>query len=108
MVVFAAPAVSTLRSPKQALAMGGAMFVAGAALLPGGNLLGLLMLMPGIAIAWAGIRSRPAVPSPGWMRLIATALALVVAVYFALEEGVMTGLIAMVLAIVVGVVNSRN
>jgi len=84
------------------------MFVAGAALLPGGNLLGLLMLMPGIAIAWAGIRSRPAVPSPGWMRLIATALALVVAVYFALEEGVMTGLIAMVLAIVVGVVNSRN
>ena len=108
MVVFAAPAVSTLFVPQRALAVGGAMIIAGAALLPGGSPLGLLMLMPGIAIGWAGIRSRPADPSPGWMRLIATAIALVAAVYLALDEGVMTGLMAIVLAIVAGVVNSRN
>jgi hypothetical protein len=108
MVVFAAPAVSTLRAPKQALVMGGAMFVAGVALLPGGNLLGLLMLMPGVVLAWAGIRARPAVEAPGWMRLIATAIALVAAVYLAFDESVVTGLIALVLAVVVGVVNSRN
>ena len=108
MFVFAAPAVITLRAPKRALAMGGAMIVAGAALLPGGNLLGLLMLIPGVVLAWAGIRSRPAVEAPGWMRLIGTAIALVAAVYFALDEGVMTGLIALILALVVTMVNSMD
>ena len=107
MVVFASPAVSTLRAPKQALAMGGAMIVAGAALLPGGNLLGLLMLMPGIVLAWAGIRSRPVVEEPGWMRLIGTAIALVAAVYFAFDEAVVSGLIALILAAVVAISNSR-
>ena len=107
-VVFAAPAVITLRAPKQALAMGGAMFVAGAAFLPGGNLLGLLMLIPGVVLAWAGNRERQVVEAPGWMRLIGTAIALVAALYFAVDEGVVTGLIALSLAVVVGVVNSRN
>jgi len=107
MVVFASPAISTLRAPKQALAMGGAMFVAGAALLPGGNLLGLLMLLPGVVLAWAGIRSRPVVEAPGWMPLIGTAIALVAAVYFAFDEAVVTGLIALILAVVISVANSR-
>lgn len=84
------------------------MIVAGAALLPGGNPLGLLMLVPGVAIAWAGTRLRPVVEAPGWIRLIATAVALIVAVYLALDEGVVTGLVALVLALVVGVMNSRN
>ena len=108
MVVFAAPAVSILFVPQHALAMGGAMVVAGAALLPGGSPLGLLMLIPGVAIAWAGTRLRPVVESPGWMRLIGTAIALVAAVYLALEAGVVTGPIALILALVVGVANSRN
>jgi len=108
MVVFAAPAVSTLRAPKRALAMGGAMIVAGAALLPGGSPLGLLMLVPGVAIASAGTRLRPVVEAPGWIRLIGTAIGLVAAVYFALDEGIMTGLIALILALVVGVVNART
>jgi hypothetical protein len=108
MVVFAAPAVSAWVLPEHALAMGGAMIVAGATLLPGGNLLGLLMLVPGVAIAWAGTRWRPVVQGPEWMRLIGTAVPLVAAVYLALEEGVVTGLIALILALVVGLVNSRN
>jgi hypothetical protein len=107
MVVFAAPAVSTLRAPKRALAMGGAMIVAGAALLPGGSPLGLLMLVPGVAIAWAGTRLRPVVEMPGWTRLIATSVALMVAVYLALDEGIVTGLIALILAVVISVANSR-
>ncbi|HJQ90425.1 MAG TPA: hypothetical protein VJ950_01845 [Acidimicrobiia bacterium] len=107
MVVFAAPAVSTLRAPKRAMTMGGAMCVAGAALLPGGNLLGLLMLMPGVVLAWAGIKARPGVEA-GWMRLTGTAIALVAGVYFAFDQGVVTRLIALILAVVVGVVNSRN
>jgi len=83
------------------------MFVAGAALLPGGNLLGLLMLLPGVVLAWAGIRSRPVVEAPGWMPLIGTAIALVAAVYFAFDEAVVTGLIALILAVVISVANSR-
>jgi len=108
MVVSAAPAVSTLRAPKQALAMGGAMFVAGVALLPGGNPIGLLMLVPGALVMLAAIRARPAVEAPEWIRLVGTAFALVVAVYLALDGGIMAGLIALVLAVVVGVVNPRN
>ena len=83
------------------------MIVAGAALLPGGSPLGLLMLVPGVAIAWAGTRLRPVVEVPGWTRLIATAVALMVAVYLALDEGVVTGLIALILAVVISVANSR-
>ena len=107
MLVFAAPAISTLRAPKQALTMGGAMIVAGAALLPGGSPLGLLMLMPGVVLAWTGIRSRPVVEAPGWTWQIGTAIALVAAVYFALDEAVVTGLIALGLAVVISVANSR-
>jgi hypothetical protein len=107
MVVFAAPALSTLRAPKRALAMGGAMIVAGAALLPGGSPLGLLMLVPGVAIAWAGTRLRPVVEGPGWVRLIATAFALVTAVFLALDGGVVTGLVALMIAVVISVANSR-
>ena len=82
------------------------MIVAGAALLPGGSPLGFLMLVPGVALAWAGTRLRPVVEVPGWTRLIATAVA-VVAVYLALDEGVVTGLIALILAVVISVANSR-
>ena len=83
------------------------MFVAGAALLPGGNLLELFMLMPGVVLAWAGIRSRPVVEAPRWMRLIGTAIALVAAVYFAFDEAVVSGLIALIIAAVVAKPNSR-
>ena len=108
MVVSAAPAVSTLRAPKQALAMGGAMFVAGVALLPGGNPIGLLMLVPGALVMLIGIRSRPAVEAPEWIRLVGTAFALVVAVYLALDGGIVAGLIALVLAVVVTMVNPTD
>ena len=83
------------------------MIVAGAALLPGGSPLGLLMLMGGVVLAWAGIRSRQVVEAPGWMWLIGIAIALVAAVYFALDEAVVTGLIALGLAVVISVANSR-
>ncbi|HYJ23618.1 MAG TPA: hypothetical protein VE027_01320 [Acidimicrobiia bacterium] len=107
MLVFGAPAISTLRAPKQALTMGGAMIVAGAALLPGGSPLGFLMLMPGLVVAWAGLRSRQVVEAPGWMWLIGIAIALVAAVYFALDEAVVTGLIALILVVVISGANSR-
>jgi len=56
----------------------------------------------------AAIRARPAVEAPEWIRLVGTAFALVVAVYLAFDGGIMAGLIALVLAVVVGVVNPRN
>ncbi|MGH8949134.1 MAG: hypothetical protein ACRDXF_09780 [Acidimicrobiia bacterium] len=108
MVVFAAPAVGTLFASQQALAMGGAMFVAGAVLLPGGNVLGLLMLIPGFLLVWAGITSLPGVETSVWIRLTGTAVALVMAVYLALDGGVVAGSIALTLALVVVVVNSRG
>ena len=108
MIVFAAPAVATLFTPEHVLAMGGAIFVAGAALLPGGSPLGLLMLMPGFLLALAGITSLPAVESPVWVRLIGTAVSLVVAVYLALVGGVVAGFIALALALVIVVMNSKG
>jgi hypothetical protein len=108
MVVFAAPSVVTLLTSEHVLAMGGAMFVAGAALLPGGNLLGLLMLVPGLLLALAGITSLPAVESPVWIRLIGSAVVLVVAAYAALVGGAVAGSIALALAVVIVVVNSRR
>jgi hypothetical protein len=107
MFVFATPAAATFLAPEHVLAMGGAMFVAGLALLPGGNLIGLLLLVPGALIMLAGIRSRPVVERPEWIRLVSTAIALVVGVYLALDGGVITCLIALALAVVVTLVNSR-
>ena len=83
------------------------MIVAGAALLPGGSPLGLLILVPGVAIAWAGTRLRPVVEAPGWMRLIGTAIALVTAVFLVLDGGVVTSLVALVIAAFVAMSNSR-
>jgi hypothetical protein len=100
--------VATLFTPEHVLAMGGAIFVAGAALLPGGSPLGLLMLMPGFLLALAGITSLPAVESPVWVRLIGTAVSLVVAVYLALVGGVVAGFIALALALVIVVMNSKG
>jgi len=108
MVVFAAPAVGTLFASQQALAMGGAMFVAGAVLLPGGNVLGLLMLIPGFLLVWAGMTSLSGVESPMWIRLTGIAVALVMAGYLALDGGVVTGSIAVALSLVIVVVNSRG
>ena len=55
LAVFAAPPVATLLAPEYVLALGGAMFVTGAALMSGGNLLGPLMLMPGVLLVLAGV-----------------------------------------------------
>ena len=87
MAVFAAPAVATLLAPEHVLALGGAMFVAGAALMSGGNLLGLLMLMPGVLLVLAGVTFRPAREAPVWMRLIGNTAALVLAMYLATQPG---------------------
>ena len=106
MAVFAAPAVSTLVAPERALSVGCAMFVAGAALLPGGNLLGLLMLIPGVVLASAGIRARPAVQAPGWMWPIGNAAVLVLAVFLAVDPRMISWLIAMGLAVGVTLANS--
>jgi hypothetical protein len=107
LAVFAGPAVASLLAPEYVLALGGAMFVTGAALMSGGNLLGPLMLMPGVLLLLAGLTVRPAREAPVWMRLIGNTAALVLAMYLAISPGVMTWLIALVIAAVVAVANSR-
>ena len=107
MAVFAAPAVATLLAPEHVIALGGAMFVTGAALISGGNLLGPLMLMPGVLLLLAGVTHRPAREAPVWIRLIGNTAALVLAMYLATSPGVITWLIAMGLAFVISVANSR-
>ncbi len=107
MAVFAAPGIATLLAPERVLALGGAMLVAGAALMPGGNLLGLFMLVPGALLMLAGAIYQPARETPVWMRLIGNAAALVLAVYLAISPGMISWLIAMGLAVVIAVANSR-
>ena len=106
MAVFAAPAVATLLAPEHVLALGGAMFVAGAALMSGGNLLGPLMLMPGVLLVLAGVTFRPAREAPVWMRLIGNTAALVLAMYLAISPGMISWLIAMAVAFGVTLANS--
>ena len=107
LAVFAAPAVATLLAPEYVLGLGGAMFVTGAALMSGGNLLGPLMLMPGVLLVLAGVAYRPAREAPVWLRLVGNTAALVLATYLATGPGVFSWLIAMGLAVVISVANSR-
>jgi len=108
MAVLAAPGIATLMAPERVLALGGAMLVAAATLLPGGNLLGLFMLMPGVMLVIAGATFGPARETPVWMRLIGNAAALVLAVYLAISPGMISWLIALGLAVGITLANSRN
>ena len=52
MVVFAAPAITAFLTPQHAAALGGAMFVAGAVTMWGGNTAMLMMAATGFLYCW--------------------------------------------------------
>ncbi|GBD84256.1 hypothetical protein BMS3Abin02_00646 [bacterium BMS3Abin02] len=102
--VFAAPPIGVLISPVNAasmVALGGAMFVAGAATTPGGNLLGPIMMAPGLLLLLVGASHRPPLTAALIGRFLLYAIALVVGVVLALGTGVLTGLGALLVAAVV-------
>lgn len=101
MVVLAAPAIGALLAPEHATAFGGGMFVAGAATLPGGNQIGLIMLVPGLLLMLAGAAHRPPLTPALLIRMVLSALALALGVYMALDTGLVAGLVALLLAALV-------
>lgn len=101
MVVFAASAVAALVTPVHAPALGGAMFVAGAITMLGGNVPLLLMTASGFLLLLAASTQRARVATDVLIRFVLLTIALVTGVYLALDTAMITGLGALVIAALV-------
>lgn len=86
--VAAVPVALVLRptEPWRAVALGGAMALAGLTTTFGGNVIGLLMAAAGIAILLAGASSQPALTSGLVLRLVSYAILLGAAMWLSLGE----------------------
>jgi hypothetical protein len=101
MVVFAAPAVAALVTPVHAPALGGAMFVAGAITMLGGNVPLLLMTASGFLLLLAASTQAARVTTDLLVRFALLTIALVTGVYLALDTAIITGLGALSIAALV-------
>jgi hypothetical protein len=101
MLVFGAPAVGVLVTPVHAAAVGGAMFVAGAVTMMGGNTTMLLMAACGfLLLLAASVQDAPVTPAV-LIRFVVLAIALAAGVYLAHDTGLITGLIAAIIAMLI-------
>jgi hypothetical protein len=102
--VAAVPAALVLRpvEPSRGVALGGAMALAGFSMTFGGNLIGLLMAIAGVAILLAGASQQPSLTLGLVMRLVGYAILLGAAMWLALGESTLPQTLAsVVLAVIV-------
>lgn len=102
--VAAVPVALLLRpiGPWRPVALGGAMAVAGFSMTFGGNLIGLLMAIAGIAILVAGASQQPSLRLGFVLRLVGYAILLGAAMWLSLGESTLPQTLAsVVLAVIV-------
>lgn len=101
-VVFAAVPIAILAPAVRAaslVALGGGMTIAGLATTPGGNLLGPIMAAIGLVVLFTGASKKPPMTSGIIATMLASALALSVAMYAVLgRTSIWQSLIAVILA----------
>lgn len=95
MSVFGAPVVGVLLAPEHAAAIGGAMFVAGAVTMMGGNTPLLFMAACGLVLLLAASVQDAPVTRAAIVRFFLLAVALIAGVYLAHGTGLITGLAAL-------------
>jgi hypothetical protein len=102
-VFAAAPIAALARGADSAslVALGGGMMVAGAATMPGGNLLGPVMVFAGVILLLVGSSTRPKLTAGIMGRLLAYAISLGLAVWLALGTMALSGIVSLVLALAV-------